>query len=190
MIAAKHIRMETDNDVVETDITVVALASKTAAWLSGGWFECTTPGWYRFDPPDAAFAAGAWMVGISITDIDGTNNIADCPTEIQLDVVPSADAALSARVPAALIAGRMDVSIGALQAGIATTIATAVWSTVVGGSVTMGLLMKGLWAFLVGRVTGAATATPIYYNPADGTTPVITGNTVVSDGNRLTSTLA
>lgn len=189
MLAVKSIRVETDNDVVEATITMQALANLTAAWASGGWFECTSPGWYRFDIPDAVLAVGAWTAGISIADA-GANNIAECPIEIQLDASPSSNAALEARVPAALTSGRMDVSIGALQSGIATTIATAVWAAVVGGSVSMGLVMKGLWAFLAGRVVGAATATPIYYSPADGTTPVLTGNTVTSDGNRLTSTLA
>lgn len=43
-------------------ITLATLAAPTSAWSSGGFKEIdatNTPGLYRFDPPDAAFAAGA-----------------------------------------------------------------------------------------------------------------------------------
>jgi hypothetical protein len=43
-------------------IPVVTLASVTAAHSDGGWREIDAvnmPGWYRFDLPDAALAAGA-----------------------------------------------------------------------------------------------------------------------------------
>ena len=50
-------------------ITSVALTAATDAYLSGGWFEILSsgiPGLYRFDVPDAAFAAGADWVIISV----------------------------------------------------------------------------------------------------------------------------
>lgn len=44
-----------------TAITMAALGSATAAHVDGGWYEIDATncrGWYRFDAPDAAFAAG------------------------------------------------------------------------------------------------------------------------------------
>lgn len=58
-------RMETDNDAVVTDGTssLNNLASITAAHADWGIKEIDAallPGLYRFDYPDAGFAAGAW----------------------------------------------------------------------------------------------------------------------------------
>jgi hypothetical protein len=50
-------------------VTMAALASSSAAWASGGWREISAadmPGWYRFDVPDGAFAAGADWVALHL----------------------------------------------------------------------------------------------------------------------------
>jgi hypothetical protein len=52
-----------------TMITLSALASFGAAYSSGGWFEADAvhmPGIYRLDVPDAAFAAGADWVEVTV----------------------------------------------------------------------------------------------------------------------------
>ncbi len=56
-------------DAAPTSITMAALGSANAAWASGGWREISTanfPGRYRFDVPNAAFAAGTDWVGIQL----------------------------------------------------------------------------------------------------------------------------
>jgi hypothetical protein len=56
-------------DAAPTTISVVALGSANAAYSSGGWREISAasyPGRYRFDIPDAAFAAGADWVGFQV----------------------------------------------------------------------------------------------------------------------------
>lgn len=52
-----------------TAITMATLASASAAWSSGGFIEVdgtNCPGLYRFDIPDAAFAAGVDKVIVSV----------------------------------------------------------------------------------------------------------------------------
>ena len=66
-LTARYIRVETDNDVTISTITMANLASLTAAHADGGWEQVdatNAPGWYRFDIPDGALATGAWSVGI------------------------------------------------------------------------------------------------------------------------------
>jgi hypothetical protein len=56
-------------DAAPTSITVTALGSANAAYSSGGWREISAanyPGRYRFDIPNAAFAAGADWVGVQV----------------------------------------------------------------------------------------------------------------------------
>lgn len=68
-----------------------------------------------------------------------------------------------------------------------TTIATTIWTYVIKGSHTGEMIMRALRAFLYGRVTGAATSAPTYYDPESGTA-VITGSAVDAPGNRNAST--
>ncbi len=52
-----------------TQITPATLAAITSAYSSGGWLQSSAanmPGLYRFDIPDAAFAAGADWVNIQV----------------------------------------------------------------------------------------------------------------------------
>ena len=50
-------------------ITMASVATPDAAWVSGGWVQIapiTFTGRYRFDIPNAAFAAGADWVGLQV----------------------------------------------------------------------------------------------------------------------------
>lgn len=90
-VTARYVRVEDDNDVVVSTITMAALSALTDDHSDGGWFEVDStnlPGWYRWDIPDGAFAAGATEVGISLIDA-GSNNIAQLSIEIQLAILPS-----------------------------------------------------------------------------------------------------
>lgn len=52
-----------------TTFAASALASATAAWSAGGWFELSSanqPGQYRLDVPDAAFASGVDFVVVAV----------------------------------------------------------------------------------------------------------------------------
>lgn len=86
-LVASYIRVETDNDVTITQLTLNDLASLTAAHNDGGWIEINAalaPGWYRLDLPDAVFAAGAWSAGVSLIDGGTDNFVAPWTAEIQL----------------------------------------------------------------------------------------------------------
>lgn len=60
-------------------ITPITLASPSAAHADGGFIEVdatNTPGLYRFDPPDAAFASGVSQVVVIILPAAGQNAVA------------------------------------------------------------------------------------------------------------------
>lgn len=57
-------------------ITPVAVATPDAAWASGGWVQIHStnyPGRYRFDLPNAMFAAGADWVGLHLRVVTAFN---------------------------------------------------------------------------------------------------------------------
>jgi hypothetical protein len=86
----RQIRIETDNDVTESALTLSDLTTITDSYTSGGWKEINathSPGLYRLDIPDGLIAAGAWTALITIIDA-GSNNIAPQDIEIQLDPAP------------------------------------------------------------------------------------------------------
>jgi hypothetical protein len=63
-------RVETDNDVVSTDVTPAALTALTDAHTDWGFEEVSAtdhPGLYRLDIADAVFASGAWSAVVTIT---------------------------------------------------------------------------------------------------------------------------
>lgn len=144
MLTARYMRVETDNDVTITTITMAALTALTDAHSDGGWFEIdatNAKGWYRFDIPDGALAAGAWSVGINLQDA-GSNNIAPVPIEIQLtgiDVedgvragmtslpnaaaaanggVPTVDANNAVKIQTGTGANQLDVTSGVVKANL------------------------------------------------------------------------
>lgn len=120
----------------------LATQTVTGAFSSGGFVEIDAtnmPGVYRFDPPDAALATGVDSVAFLLK---GATNMAQLPLEIQLtsfdlndadpDVnmvkvsgTPQTAGDIVARLPAALVAGRMDSSTGAMAAGVITSAAHA-----------------------------------------------------------------
>lgn len=82
-------------------ITLVTLASDTAAYSSGG-FVLSTPG-YRLDVPNAAFAAGASVVRVKIAE---ATNIRAEPIVIVLDnTVASRLSSTDSRLPASAASG-------------------------------------------------------------------------------------
>lgn len=73
-ITVSYTRVETDNDVVNTDVTssMNALTNLTDAHNDWGWKEVSatlSPGLYRLDIADAVFATGAWygVVQVQVT---------------------------------------------------------------------------------------------------------------------------
>jgi predicted Fe-Mo cluster-binding NifX family protein len=111
------------------------LVTQTAsgAWVSGGFAEVSSsiaPGLYRLDVPDAAFATGADSVEISMHGVTGM-----APQKLEIPLVDNTAADIKAVLPAALVGGRMDSSIGAVAAGaiaaasFAANALDAVWST-------------------------------------------------------------
>lgn len=107
-----------------TAISVSALAAVDSVHADGGWFEASAslkPGVYRLDLPDAAVAAGADWVQVTakvansfiFTERYALSNVGTQITDIL------------ARLPAALISGRIDASVGALAADVITAAAIA-----------------------------------------------------------------
>lgn len=89
---------------VATSITLVTLASPTAAYSSGGFVEVDAtnmPGVYRFDVPDSVIATG---VRSAVVMLRGATNMAPVVLELQLDeladpqVVPPANANVDEKI--------------------------------------------------------------------------------------------
>ena len=85
MLTAYYARVEDDNDVAISAITLSDLTGTGTVHTDGGLEEISSnmPGWYRLDIPDATIATGADVCGISLID-SGSNNIAPITIEIQL----------------------------------------------------------------------------------------------------------
>lgn len=70
-MTVSYTRVETDNDVVVTDVTssLSALTNLTDAHADWGWKEVSStlaPGLYRLDIADAVFASGAWYAVVYV----------------------------------------------------------------------------------------------------------------------------
>lgn len=70
-LTVSYTRVETDNDVIVTDVTssLNALTNLTDAHNDWGWKQvdsATAPGLYRLDVADALFAAGAWYAVVYV----------------------------------------------------------------------------------------------------------------------------
>jgi len=76
-VTVTYTRVETDNDVVHTDVTssLSDLSALTDAHADWGWKEVSatlSKGLYRLDLADALFAAGAWYAVVQVTITSGT----------------------------------------------------------------------------------------------------------------------
>jgi hypothetical protein len=77
-----------------TAITLADLTALDDAFTSGGFKEISSanmPGWYRFDPPDTAFATGVEEVAVILK---GATNMLD--TAIEVDLVTNIAGELAA----------------------------------------------------------------------------------------------
>lgn len=137
-----------------TAITLATLAAATSAHADGGFKEVDAtnmPGIYRLDLPDAAVASGIEV----IVFLKGAANMVPVAKEIALvayDPQSATNLGLSkftdietdtqdiqTRLPAALVSGRIDASVGAMAANtitaaaaaadFGTEVGTAVWAT-------------------------------------------------------------
>lgn len=134
------------------DITEATLAALTTAHADGGFLHIND-GWYRLDLPDAAVAAGVAgvQIGGTVTGMVVFAPYIELPVNTEEDVYGrvgapagasvSADIAavkvdtaailvdtgttLDGRIPAALVSGRMDCSVGAMAANVMTAAAAA-----------------------------------------------------------------
>jgi hypothetical protein len=76
-ITVTYTRVETDNDVVHSDVTssLSDLSALTDAHADWGWKEVSntlSKGLYRLDLADAVFASGAWYAVVQVTITSGT----------------------------------------------------------------------------------------------------------------------
>lgn len=128
----------------KTSITEAALAALTTSHTDGG-LEHIGDGYYRLDLPDAACASGASgvMVGGTVTgmvvigeyvqlvDYDPFDTVRLGLTALPNIATGSAGGLsaelddIQARIPAALVSGRIDASVGAMAANVMTAAAAA-----------------------------------------------------------------
>lgn len=139
----------TINNGSATQITLASLASATAAHTDGGFIArdgTNMPGIYRLDLPDAVLAS----VGEVVVHLKGATNMVPTPKELQVvanitsDVIAATTAIetdtqdIQSRLPAALVSGRIDASVGAMAnntitaaaaaSDFGTEVGTAVWA--------------------------------------------------------------
>jgi hypothetical protein len=127
---------------VKNDLTALGAANSAHADNQGIEVDSTNaPGLYRIDFPDAAFATGADKVILSVT-CTGCD-----PAMKEIELVDNVTADAVALLPAALVGGRMDCSVGAMAANTITAAATAADFTT---EVTSGLAQEATLATVAG----------------------------------------
>lgn len=105
---------------VKNDLTALSAATDAHTDNKGIQVDSTnSPGLYRIDFPDAAFATGVDRVILAVT-------CAGCdPAMKEIELVDNQASDVVALLPAALVSGRMDSSVGAMAANVMTAAATA-----------------------------------------------------------------
>lgn len=130
--------------VAKVDATALAATNTAHTDNFGIEVDATdTPGLYRFDWPDAAFAAGVKEAILSVkhtscftehlrVEIDPLGAPAGASVSADIAAVKAQTAAIEtdtqdiqARLPAALVSGRIDASVGAMAANVMTAAAAA-----------------------------------------------------------------
>lgn len=125
-------------DEGNANATAITLATATRGTFASGGFIAkdgtNMPGAYEFGIPDAALAIGAGWV---IVMLKGATNMAPVLLEIELvdniasDIITATTAIqadtddIQTRLPAALVSGRIDASVGAMAANTLTASALA-----------------------------------------------------------------
>lgn len=183
-------KLDTIDDFLDTE--VAAIKAKTDNLPS--------------DPADESSIQGtlATIAGYLDTEIAAIKTVTDAlPNAGALTTIQSDLDNIQTRLPAALVSGRMDSSVGAMatdvltaaalnadavteiQSGLSTLTAAQVWdlSNGVETGLTPRQAMRLLAAALAGKLSGAATTTVTIRNAVvDGTDRIVA--TVDSDGNR------
>jgi len=141
---------------------------------------------------------------VSIQD-DIDEILTDTGTTLQgeLDGIQTDTEDIQARLPAALVSGRIDASVGAMASGVVTATAIAtnaidadalaadavdeILDEAVEGSYTLRHMIRLMGAALLGEVSGAGTTEVTFRDAADAKTRIVA--TVDADGNRSAVTL-
>jgi len=182
------------DQTARTAVTLATLAAANSAWSSGGFKEIDAtnmPGAYRFDPPNAALAAGEGVTfcftganALCIFDIDlHALNYQDA-VRAGLTAMPNANAGAAGGI---ITSGTGTAQLATTSGNVALTAAgnTAVTTELMGtvtesnGSLTFKTMMRLIGAALFGRVSiSGATAT---FNTADNAQVRITVTTDASN---------
>ncbi len=150
------------------------------------------------------FQAGATGHGMQIiggsTSGDGINVSVTSGDEINADITGNLSAAtadIQSRLPAALVSGRIDASVGAMAANTLTASALAadavteivagLLAGVIEGTVTHQQALRGILSACAGKASGLATTTAVYRDTTDAIDRITA--TVDADGNRSAVTL-
>lgn len=150
----------------------LATQTVTGAYSSGGFVEVDAtnmPGVYRFDPPNAALAASNASVLIMLK---GAANMAPCLMEVELTAIDNQAATnggmsvlttiqadtddMQTRLPAALVSGRIDASVGAMANNVLTAAAIQA-DAITAAKVADGTIDSA--TFAAGAINAAAIAT-------------------------------
>lgn len=177
--ASGHVSRVTLVDTTTTNTDLVSAASVADAV----WDEAT-----------ASHASGGTF-GLALSDI-----LVDTGTTLQgeLDGIQADTEDIQTRLPAALVSGRMDVSVGAMAANVVTASALAsdavteiAAGTITAANVTAVLDRLGyLMATIHGVISNARTATETFVITIDGTQYTAAYTGLTEAGNRSTTTLS
>ncbi len=179
-------------------ITDYVGATDTAT-LGNGWTGATPTGTPTYKIFGSAAGSGVAQTGDAYARLGAP---AGASVSADIAAVKSDSAAilvdtgttLDGRIPAALVSGRMDASVGAMAANTFTASALAsdavdeFWDDTIGdGSLTARQALRVLIAALAGKLSGAATTTITIRNAADSANVIVA--TVDADGNRSAVTV-
>lgn len=99
-----------------------------------------------------------------------------------LSVVQSDLDNIQTRLPAALVSGRMDASVGALEAGAITAIRDGILNWVVFTGYSLARMLRVLFIVIRGTKTGSGTNSEVFTAPAGGAT--VTMSSIDDSGDR------
>ncbi len=148
----------------------LATQTPTGAWATGGFCvidNTNLPGWYRLDPPNAAFASGRFCNIM----LKGAANMAPCNLEIELTVYDNQVAYLTDKAGYSLLATGLDL-VTMTEPAAAPAFTTG----------TIRQAVAWLMAKAVNKMTQTST-TATLRNNADGAN--ISTSTVSDDGTTL-----
>jgi len=171
---------------------IVPLPANVTTWLGTA---AATPTVAGVPEVDVTHVGGATTnVAALATNVDAILTDTGTTLQAEIDGVQADTEDIQARLPAALVSGRIDASVGAMAADVLTASALAadavdeILDEQIGdGTITVRQALRVLIAGMAAKLTGAATTTVTIRNLADSADVIVA--TVDADGNRSAVTV-